>query len=259
MAYRLVIEGLTVTLGDAERRFTLRAGDWAIRGGEVIGLTGPSGTGKTLLLEVLGMLRAPEGGAYRAEPLAGSDEPVQAFEGYWTDARAMTLCAKARARFFGFVPQAGGLLPFLSVAENVALSQKIARRPDDRWLRHLLDVLGLSRISHLRPAALSIGQRQRVAIARALAHRPFCVIADEPTAALDPENAHAAMGLLIDAAREGGAATLLSSHDFATLQQFDMRRMGLLITSAPHDPHVISTLTTLPDETARPKHVEARS
>ena len=258
MAYRLVIEGLTVTLGDAERRFTLRAGDWSIRGGEVIGLTGPSGTGKTLLLELLGMLRAPDGGAYRAEPLTGGHEPAQAFERYWTDPKAMTLCAKARARFFGFVPQAGGLLPFLTVSENVALSQKIAQRTDEAWLRHLLDVLGLSQISHLRPAALSIGQRQRAAIARALAHRPFCVIADEPTAALDPENAHAAMGLLIDAAKEGGAATLLSSHDFLTLQQFDMRRMGLQITSAPHDTHVISTLTPLPDETARPRHVEVQ-
>jgi putative ABC transport system ATP-binding protein len=249
MAYRLDIDNLTVTLGDAERRFTLQAGQWSIAAGEVIGLTGPSGTGKTLLLELLGMLRAPESGGYRAVPL-DSDNAEQDFAGHWRAPNAMALCAEARARFFGFVPQAGGLLPFLTVGENVEISQRIAKRPDPAWCATLLGELGLDRISHLRPAALSIGQRQRVAIARALAHRPFCVIADEPTAALDPENAQAAMGLLIDAARAGGTATLLSSHDYPTLSQFPMRRMGLRITSAPHDPSVVSTVLPLESQTA---------
>ncbi|WP_227268346.1 ABC transporter ATP-binding protein [Roseobacter weihaiensis] len=245
MAYVLSIDDLTVTLGDAERRFTLRAGKWSIAAGEVIGLTGPSGTGKTLLLELLGMLRAPDAGRYRAEPLAGETGAPQAFDSFWKAPNAIALCAQARARFFGFVPQAGGLLPFLTVAENVEISQRIAKRPDPDWASALLGELGLSQIAHLRPGALSIGQRQRVAIARALAHRPFCVIADEPTAALDPENAQAAMGLLIEAAQAGGTATLLSSHDFPTLSHFAMRRMALQITSAPHDPNVVSTLVPL--------------
>ncbi|MFK7744482.1 MAG: ABC transporter ATP-binding protein [Roseobacter sp.] len=251
MAYALHVEDLTVTLGDAERQFTLQAGRWSIAAGEVIGLTGPSGTGKTLLLELLGMLRAPDGGRYRADPLEDASEPTQAFDAFWSDNQAMAKCAAARARFFGFVPQAGGLLPFLTVAENVQLSQRIAKRPDAAWLKALLGELGLTQIAHLRPAALSIGQRQRVAIARALAHRPFCVIADEPTAALDPENAQTAMRLLIEAAQAGGAATLLSSHDYPTLSQFPMRRMGLQITSASHDPHVVSTLAPLESQNAQ--------
>ncbi len=248
MAYRLEIDNLTVALGDAERLFTLQAGSWSIEAGEVIGLTGPSGTGKTLLLELLGMLRAPESGGYQATPLT-SDDRSKNFAAYWQDPKAMALCAKARAEFFGFVPQAGGLLPFLTVAENVEISQQIAERPDAAWMKILLGELGLAGISHLRPAALSIGQRQRVAIARALAHRPFCVIADEPTAALDPENAHAAMSLLIDAAQAGGTATLLSSHDYPTLSQFAMRRMGLQITSAPNDPNVVSSVVALESQT----------
>ncbi|GIT87561.1 ABC transporter ATP-binding protein [Roseobacter sp. OBYS 0001] len=250
MAYSLAIDDLTVTLGDAERRFTLQAGQWSIAAGEVIGLTGPSGTGKTLLLELLGMLRAPDRGSYIATPLTGTAGTRQEFHSFWRDANAMALCAGARAGFFGFVPQAGGLLPFLTVTENVEITQRIAQRPDESWLKALLGELGLNQIAHLRPGALSIGQRQRVAIARALAHRPFCVIADEPTAALDPENAQAAMGLLIEAARAGGTATLLSSHDYPTLEKFEMRRMGLQITSAPHDPNVVSTLVAMDKQRA---------
>ncbi len=243
MVYRLLIEDLSVTLTDAERRFTLDAGNWSVNAGEVIGLTGPSGTGKTLLLELLGLLRAPGGGSYKAVPTAENADILQDFGSYWRSRNARALCAAVRARFFGYVPQTGGLLPFLTVTENVALSQEIAGRKDAGWLKTLLGELGLSDIAHLRPAALSMGQRQRAAIARALAHRPFCVIADEPTAALDPENALTAMRLLIDAAREGGSATLLSSHDMTTLDQFPMRRMALSITSAPHDPNVVSTLS----------------
>jgi putative ABC transport system ATP-binding protein len=243
MVYRLLIENLSVTLTDAERRFTLDAGNWSVDAGEVIGLTGPSGTGKTLLLELLGLLRAPDGGGYKAVPTADSAGTLQDFGGYWHSRNARASCAAVRARFFGYVPQTGGLLPFLSVTENVALSQQISGREDAVWLKSLLGELGLSDVAHLRPAALSMGQRQRAAIARALAHRPFCVIADEPTAALDPENALTAMRLLIDAAREGGSATLLSSHDVTTLAQFPMRRMALSITSAPHAPDVVSTLS----------------
>ncbi len=249
MAYRLEIDNMTVYLGDAERRFTLRTGVWSVAAGEVIGLTGPSGSGKTLLLELLGLLRAPQSGGYAALPVVGAvrdsaaEDTAQDFAAAWHAPDAAVLCADARARFFGFVPQSGGLLPFLTVLENVEISQRIAGRPDAEWRDTLLQELGLSRIAGLRPAALSIGQRQRVAIARALAHRPFCVIADEPTAALDPENARAAMRLLIEAAEAGGAATLLSSHDHDMLDRFEMRRMALRITSDAQDGNVVSTLT----------------
>ncbi|WP_412509335.1 ATP-binding cassette domain-containing protein [Roseovarius sp. SYSU LYC5161] len=246
MAHRLHIDDLRVTLGDGERRFTLCTGNWSVAGGEVVGFSGPSGTGKTLLLELLGLLRAPDSGGYRAEGTATHD-----FAAHWRSRRALALCAAARGGFFGFVPQAGGLLPFLTVAQNVAITQQIARRPDPGWRDDLLERLGLSAVAQLRPGALSIGQRQRVAIARALAHRPFCVIADEPTAALDPENAHAALSLLIGAARAGGAATLLSSHDAPALAQFPMRRMMLTAAADPQAPgHVISTLSEAAPTTA---------
>lgn len=245
MAYRLDIKDMTVSLGDAERRFTLQTGAWSVAPGEVIAFTGASGTGKTLLLELLGLLRQPDSGAYQAATSDGEKDPVLQFDGFWTSGRALSLCAAARARFFGFVPQAGGLLPFLTVAENVNLTQRIADRIDSVWAGQLMRDLGLEEIGHLRPSALSIGQRQRVAIARALAHRPFCVIADEPTAALDPGSAQTAMALLVEAAARGGTATILSSHDAQTLDKFDCRRMELGLTSATGSRDVVSSVVSM--------------
>ena len=154
MAYRLEIDNMTVILGDGERRFVLKTGAWSVTAGEVIGLTGPSGSGKTLLLELLGLLRAPDAGGYKALPLRAGEDTPQDFAAAWGTAQAMALCADARARFFGFVPQAGGLLPFLTVAENVELTQHIAKRPDAAWCDALLGELGLSQIKHLK-ASLS--------------------------------------------------------------------------------------------------------
>jgi len=253
MSHLLHIDDLRVTLGDGERRFTLCAGTWSVAGGEVIGLSGPSGTGKTLLLELLGLLRAPDSGGYRAERAEPMTGDIHDFAGYWQSPRAQALCAAARAEFFGYVPQSGGLLPFLSVAENVAVTQRIAGRPDAAWQAELLHRLGLEEVAHLHPGPLSIGQRQRVAIARALAHRPFCVIADEPTAALDPDNARTALSLLIGAAQAGGTATFLSSHDAPALARFPMRRMMLSAAPDPGRPrHVIGTLTEIAPQPAAP-------
>ncbi|MEM1351866.1 MAG: ATP-binding cassette domain-containing protein [Pseudomonadota bacterium] len=245
MGHRLVIEDLRVTLGDAERTFTVETGSWSVAGGEAVAVTGPSGTGKTLLLELLGLMRAPRSGNYKVE---NADAVTKDLAAVWSAPDAARDCADARARLFGFVPQAGGLLPFLTVLENIAVSQQIAGRVDLAWVEYLVDELGLLALGGLRPAALSIGQRQRVAIARALAHRPLCVIADEPTAALDPESAATAMRLLIEAARTGGAATLIASHDLRMLQQFGLLQKSLQIVSAPNEAQVVSRVQSLPHE-----------
>ena len=88
--------------------------------------------------------------------------------------------------------------------------------------------LGIADIAALRPGALSIGQRQRAAIARALAHRPAFVIADEPTAALDPETADAVLALLLETARAEGAGLILSSHDIPRMERFGIARRALV-------------------------------
>jgi putative ABC transport system ATP-binding protein len=107
----------------------------------------------------------------------------------------------------------------LSVHENVALPQRLNGQLDERWIGHLLAALDLASLAKRLPAQLSIGQRQRVAIARALAHRPAMVLADEPTASLGIDHGPAALGLLIDLARDNGTALLIVSHDLELLRE----------------------------------------
>lgn len=227
----LSLSDLTVQLRDGDRRFVLETGTLQIAAGEAIGLSGGSGTGKTLLLEVLGLLRRPDPGGRFMLHTAGRDIDLRA-----DPANAAGL----RGQYFGFVPQAGGLLPFLTIAENIALGQKITHTHDPAWIAALIARLGLSGLEMLTPSALSIGQRQRVSIARALAHKPVFVIADEPTAALDPEAAEQAMGLLIEAAHQGGAAVIVSSHDLGLLDRFSMSRLHLSL--APSEGNLVRSV-----------------
>ena len=242
----LSIAGLGVTLSDRDRRFALAIDRLEMRAGEVWGLTGQSGTGKTLLLELIGLMRRPDPGAAFVIETAGGRHDIAAL---WRSTRGPAEAARLRGRLLGFVPQTGGLLPFLTLAENVALSQRIAARPDPDWCAHLIERLGLAPFAGLLPGTLSIGQRQRVAIARALAHRPDFVLADEPTAALDPETAAEAMRLLIGTAREGGAGVLVSSHDVPLLDRFAMRRLRLE-SGAPAPGQVVSHLREAVEATA---------
>jgi putative ABC transport system ATP-binding protein len=218
----LQIGTLATRLADADRQFTLRVEGLDIDSGAVLAVTGASGSGKTLFLELLSLLRAPEPGAdYR---FAG-DGAGQDLAALWRSGPRGAALAHARGRLFGFVPQTGALVPYLSVERNVALTQAITGRPDPDRVARLLDRLGLAGVARLAPSALSIGQRQRAAIARALAHRPAFVIADEPTAALDPDAADAAMAMLLEVAAEEGSGVILSSHDLGRLGRLGLARL----------------------------------
>ncbi len=225
MVARLKVSSLSISVSDHERSFTLGVQKLELGFGEVMGLTGPSGTGKTMLLEVLGLIRRPSNGTYTLNLEHDSLDLVHLWN---SDSQQLS---DVRAKYFGFVPQSGGLLPFLTVDENIALSQRIAGRNNQDWRYELIQKLDLTSTRSLTPDALSIGQRQRVAIARALAHSPAFIIADEPTSALDPGSAETAMALLIEAAAMGGAGVIISSHDLALLNQFPMRRFALTISN----------------------------
>ena len=178
--------------------------------GQVVGVVGPSGCGKSTLVDLLALLRQPT--------------RVDRFELHGTDVAqlwqrgAVDACTDLRARHIGVVLQTGGLLPSLSVFENVMLAQRLLGLPDPEWAHSLLRSLDLAALGARLPAQLSIGQRQRVAIARALAHRPSLVLADEPTASLGLDHAPAALELLLRLARDSDTALLVVSHDVALLR-----------------------------------------
>lgn len=217
-------EGLSVSLTGPDGRFTLVVEDLALGPGEVLALTGQSGTGKTLLLELLGLVRAPDAGRYAWRDAEGRKTNLSDL---WTDGKRSNLLAKTRGALFGFIPQTGGLLPYLSVRDNIALSQRLAGRTNAGLIDRLIQELDLSRIARSMPGLLSAGQRQRVAIARALAHEPFVVLADEPTASLDPENSDRVLSLLLETAERCRTAVLLSSHEVERLDRFGLKRCAL--------------------------------
>jgi putative ABC transport system ATP-binding protein len=160
--------------------------DLEVREGEFAALVGPSGSGKTTLLNVIGGLDAPTSGSIR---LNGIDV-TRLKESELSSFRLFQL---------GFVFQAYNLVPVLSALENVELIMVLqGRAADERRKRakHYLSLVGLEKVMHRRPSALSGGQQQRVAVARALAAGPRLVLADEPTANLDSENATALLDIM---------------------------------------------------------------
>ncbi len=192
----------------SDRRFELFVAEVALEAGEIALLSGPNGTGKTTLLELLGLAAKPDSGRIVLTKETGEETDVSAI---W-EANGLRRLAALRAETFGYVLQSTHLLPFLTVRQNAELMQSLAGRPDPELLDRLFETLGLEDRQASLPAALSPGLRQRAAVARALAHRPRIVVADEPTAALDPLAGDAVLDLLLSLAREEGAATIISTH-----------------------------------------------
>ena len=206
--------GCSKTHRDGDRCFRLVVESLTIRQGDRIAVAGPSGSGKTTLISMLSLVMRPT--AAERFTVAGPGGGQDAWRLLSTnDDAGLT---QLRAGLFGFVPQTGGLLPFLYVAGNIALTQRLAERRDAARIAVLAERLGIAELLLARPSALSMGQRQRVAIARALAHRPALIVADEPTAALDVATAHRAMALLTEETENAGAALVVATHDLSLIE-----------------------------------------
>ena len=202
--------------------FRLRVPRLDIAAGERIALVGESGCGKSTLLDLLVMVLQPtQARAFQFVPQAGTDCDIPDL---W-ETRQRNRLSELRKRHIGYVMQTGGLLPFLSVRDNINLSRRLLSLSDDGTVGQLADALGISRHLDKLPALLSVGERQRVAIARALAHRPAIVVADEPTASVDPLTAQRIMVLFLRLAEELGTTVIVASHNLQLVESAGLRRI----------------------------------
>jgi putative ABC transport system ATP-binding protein len=197
------------THGQGSQRFSLEIPHLALDAGQQIALVGPSGCGKSTVLDLLAMVLSPD--QCRQFEFSTMQAAVDIAQ-LWRKDRQNRL-AEIRARELGYVVQAGGLLGYLDVRSNIALSRRLLGLSDDGSVERLAQHLGIADQLDKRPHQLSIGQRQRVSCARALAHTPRLLLADEPTAALDPPNARRVMALLLSRAREQGVCCVVATHD----------------------------------------------
>jgi lipoprotein-releasing system ATP-binding protein len=189
----------------------LRGVDLDVKPGEVVGLIGPSGSGKSSLLHAAGLLEHPDAGRITVLGRDCSD----------LSERQRT---RVRLASVGFVYQFHHLLPEFSALDNVALPQMIAgatRRAARARSEQLLGELGLAgRVQH-QPAQLSGGEQQRVAIARALANAPQLLLADEPTGNLDPKTSEVVFDSLYRLVRSQGVAALIATHNLELARHMD--------------------------------------
>jgi lipoprotein-releasing system ATP-binding protein len=211
----------TLYLSKVQRRYpqgegfleVLRGADLAIWPGEIVALIAPSGTGKSTLLHMAGLLEKPDGGEVYVggRPTAHMDDTGR------TTLRRLEL---------GFVYQFHHLLPEFSALENVVMPQIIrglGRADAQDRARQLLAFLGLgARLEH-RPAELSGGEQQRVAIARAVANAPRLLLADEPTGNLDPQTAGHVFQTLVAIVRASRLAALIATHNLDLASRMDRR------------------------------------
>jgi len=208
----LRLENVTRRYKEGEGQLEVFSGlNLSLKPGEIVALVGQSGSGKSSLLHMAGLLEAPTGGEIFIEGVAASKLP---------DVER----TRIRRTAIGFVYQAHHLLPEFDALENIVLPQMIAGRSRGHAAveaERLLTTLGLgARLTH-RPAQLSGGEQQRVAIARALANKPKILLADEPTGNLDPRTAGGVFDSLITITRSQGLAALIATHNFELAARMD--------------------------------------
>jgi putative ABC transport system ATP-binding protein len=187
----------------------LRGVSLSIDSGEFVAAVGPSGSGKTTLLNLIGGLDRPDEGSITVAGLELEAASPDTLAGY-------------RLGHVGFVFQSFNLFPVLSVLENlefVPALRGVAKLERRRRAESLLATVGMGDLAAKRPAELSGGQQQRVAVLRAIVSEPDLVLADEPTANLDSQNASLLLDFMEDLNRSRGITFLFSTHDPMVMQR----------------------------------------
>ena len=204
----LHLENIARRYGDL---IILEGAEIKLKRGEIIALLGPSGSGKSSLLHIAGLLEAPSEGEV------------------WIDGRATSAMNDAertrlRRDALGFVYQFHHLLPEFTALGNVSLPLLIAgesKKKAEVEAERLLTALGLGERVHHQPGQLSGGEQQRTALARALANKPDILLADEPTGNLDPKTSDIVFDALIKLVRQEGLAALIATHDQRLAKRLD--------------------------------------
>ncbi|MBK1642383.1 ABC transporter ATP-binding protein [Chromatium okenii] len=191
--------------------FALHVPSFTIRPGEIVVLRGASGSGKSTLLDILALALHPDRAAefqFCPEHRAPTD-----LMHLW-QRHNLNQLGRLRGGDIGYVLQTGGLLPFLSARENIALPGRLLGRKPAGRIERVAERLAITAQLDKRPGQLSVGERQRVAIARALVHRPSVILADEPTASVDPLNAAVIRKLLLELVQKAGLTAIIAAHDW---------------------------------------------
>lgn len=216
-----------VPLPDAEDLHILKGVNLQVEAGEHISIVGRSGTGKSTLLNLIGLLDLPNSGSYVLDG-------VNALE--LSEAKRAAL----RGEKFGFVFQQFNIFPNRTALENVEVP--LLYTGDSHFFkRHeiagaILERVGLGDRLESYPAQMSGGEQQRIAIARALVRKPKVILADEPTGALDPETGQTVMELLEEVAREENSALIVITHDMNIAQRAS--RVYTLSEGVLHDANI---------------------
>lgn len=208
-----------VSLQHITRRFKVGDGEFTalsdinleFKKGEFAGFVGPSGSGKTTLLNIIGSLDRPTEGKVM---VMGKD----------ISGLSHRESAKLRNVHIGFIFQTVNLLPVYTVYENVEFSLLLQKKSEverKKAVTEALEWVGMAHLANKKPHKLSGGEGQRVAIARAIVKRPALLIADEPTANLDAENAHSIMKTMRRLNQELDITFLFSTHDEKVMQYMD--------------------------------------
>lgn len=215
MSVLLQAKNLVRTLESEEIKVTLvKDASVTIESGKFTSITGPSGSGKSSLLYLLGLLDKPTSGTIHVDGVetTGLDEND---------------LAQFRLEKLGFIFQFHFLLPEFTALENVMMPMqrlgRLSAKEQKDWGMALLESVGLKDQSHKLPKQMSGGQNQRTAIARALANNPALVMADEPTGNLDTHAAATVQQILKDIAHTAGRAVVAVTHDEHFAQQADKR------------------------------------
>ena len=208
----LIVDDAVLTFPDGAGRITaVDHVSLSVGPGEFAAVTGPSGSGKSSLLAVAGLLQTPDSGSV-------------AIGGRVVSGLSRKDAAAVRLSSIGFVFQQSNLIASLTAAEQLEAVARLDGRKGKAVqgrAMELLEAVDLKDAASRRPAQLSGGQRQRVGIARALMNSPELLLVDEPTSALDSERSSAVMRLIGDVTRDSGVATLMVTHDLPTLTAVD--------------------------------------